>query len=337
MCVNGKSTDVIPRLKIDGVVLQERNCVTYLGDQFNEKGGNKDLVHERTKKGQSCIVNAMSLCSDVTMGVYTLQTLFLLYKSLFLQVVLHNAQAWTNIIKEEITSLQTIQLKYIKRIFHVPSSTPNSVTFLETGILPIEQEIDVRRLNFLHHILSLDHDDPVRSMYSQQLKYTFEKNWANNVRDVRESFGIECTDEEVSQMTNNKWGNIVKRKAKQYALTLLNTELSKVKIGNSVGQYNQLKRQEYISSLPPSHARKLFQVRTGVIDLRAIRKYWYNDPTCRLCKDGEEDVEHVVNKCCMITRTHIVDNVYSSNEEDMKEVARRCFEFSAKVEQPSPS
>ena len=141
----------------------------------------------------------------------------------------------------------------------------------------MEQEINKRQLNFLHHILTLNHQDPVQLMYTQQLKYKFEPNWANNVRDMRERYGILSTDIEISQMSKNVWKNLVKKKVKQYALEALNNELMELKIGSHIGQYNSINQQNYMNTLPPSLARTLFQVRAGVIDLKAVRKYWYDD------------------------------------------------------------
>ena len=75
------------------------------------------------------------MCSDVTMGIHGLETILMLYRGLFVQVILNNAQAWSNLTQTDLKALQTIQLKYIKRAFHAPSSTSNTLTYLETGIL----------------------------------------------------------------------------------------------------------------------------------------------------------------------------------------------------------
>ena len=338
MCVNGKTSDVTPRLKIDGLNLSVKEVLLYLGDQFNTHGNNKDLIEERRKKGLSCLVNSMSLCSDVTMGLYTMQTLLLLYKTLFLPVVLYNAQSWSNVTKQEMSTLQTIQLKFIKRIFHAPTSTSNPLTFLETGSLPIEQEIHTKQLTFLYHILMLQKDDPVKITYQQQLKYEVAPNWGNEVKTARHQYGIEETDEEILLLSKEKWKRLVKEKVTKFTLASLNQQITKQKNADNLSQYTELKHQKYMTNFRPTQTRTLFHVRTGIIDLKAVRKYKYKDLTCRLCAEEEEDIEHVVNKCCKITRTRIIEKIYtSSNEEDMKEVAMRCEEFATKVDKHHPS
>ena len=49
-------------------------------------------LKKEPKKGKACVVSSMA-----TMGIHAVETLLLLYWSLFLPVVLHNSQAWYKI------------------------------------------------------------------------------------------------------------------------------------------------------------------------------------------------------------------------------------------------
>ena len=174
LCINVKAHHVIPRLKIDDAAILTKENAAYLGDIFNTAGNNKDLIEDRIKKGKACIVNAMSLSDEITMGLYTIDTLFLLYGSVFMAIILFNAQAWSNLSDSNIHNLQVIQLKYLKRMLHAPSSTSNPLTFLETGTLPIMYEIHIKQLRFLHHNLTLKEDDPVSATYRLSLIHISE-------------------------------------------------------------------------------------------------------------------------------------------------------------------
>ena len=160
----------------------------------------------------------MSLCGEITMGVYTIDTLLLLYCSVFLAVLLYNSQAWSNLTTSNIHDLQVIQLKYLKRMLHAPSSTSNPLTFLETGTLPIENEIHMRQLNFLYHILTLEDGDPVKTTYRQQLNYPYEPNWGNAIVQLKLKYAISETDEEISQSSKEGWKRLVKARVKSFAL-----------------------------------------------------------------------------------------------------------------------
>ena len=274
------------------------------------------------------------MCSEVTMGNYSIQTLLLLYRSLFVPVVLYNSQAWSNLTKQNIMSLKTTQMKYLKRIFHTPPSTSNAITLLETGILPIEQEINKRQLNFLHHILSQEEDDPVKLVYREQLKFVGERNWANEVAGLRTMYEISEDDRQIPEYSKDKWKFIVKTKITSYALKRLNEDMSNQKHGSQLGERNQLKPLSYLEALKPHQARTVFQIRAGVLDVKALRKYWYDDSVCRLCQHEEENVNHVVNECIAIPRPNVIRNILQTEElSELEEIANRCIAFAAKVKE----
>ena len=329
--INLKKSDVIPRLFIDNKEVSTKKVVPYLGDHFNDKGTNTDLVEERVKKGKSCIISSMALCSDITMGIHAVETLLLLYQSLFLPVILYNAQSWSNLTKTDLLSLQRIQLKFIKRIFYAPSSTPNSLTYLETGILPISYEIHIKQLCFLHHILTLPTQDPVNHTYNQQLLYS-APNWANEVVSLRLTYEILETDAEIALLSKDAWKRLVKNKVKSKALEILQNEAENQKNVAHLLPYDDLVPQPYTSKLTPKYARKIFQIRTNTIDLRAVRKYMYGvNSSCRLCSKEPESVEHVVIHCTKIERNQCV-NIFTVEIDELKEVSKRCVMFDEKME-----
>ena len=80
------------------------------------------------------------------------------------------------------------------------------------------------QLNFLHHILNLEKDDPVFLAYSQQKVFMFEKNWYNEVSALRDEYNIQETEEQMRSMTRDKWKATVKGYIYKYALNELNEE-----------------------------------------------------------------------------------------------------------------
>ena len=328
--VNLKKTDVIPRLYIDNVEVPVKEAAPYLGDHFNNKGTNSNLVDERVKKAKSCIVSSMALCSDITMGIHALETLQLLYQSLFLQVTLYNAQAWSNMTKTDCSYLQRVQLKYLKRTLHAPSSTSNPLTYLETGTLPLGYEIHVKQLGYLHHILTLPEVDPVRLTYQQQLQYS-APNWANEILMLRAVYKIKETDEEIAGLQKESWKEKVKKIVRAKALSDLKEEARSQKCSERL-LYNELVAQKYISALTPKYARKIFHMRTNTIDMRAVRRYKYGEnSSCRLCGDESETVDHVINHCTQTGSSEYID-IFTTDVIELEEIARRCVEFDNKID-----
>ena len=120
--------------------------------------------------------------------------------------------------------------------------------FLEYGILPLEHEIQKRRMTYLHHILSLNDDDPVKLVYLEGLKLSHEPNWANNVKRLRVKYGIFFSDQEVSEMSISKWKGIVSSKVDELVFQeLLEKARSLSKISEL--EYDEFGSQRYLSTM----------------------------------------------------------------------------------------
>ena len=274
--------------------MAQANLIKVLGDLFNDKCNNKDLIDDRLRRANLCIVNSMSLCNELSLGIYSLQTLLVIYRAVFLSSVLFNAQAWSNIKKTEFERLQVVQLKYLKRTIKAPPSCPNAGTFLEFGILPIAYEIHVRQLNFLHHILNLESSDPVYMMLMELRKFSSEKNWANDIIELCEQYDISQDDEEICSMSKHAWKKFIKEKVRAVAFRTLVEESSSMKKTKHL-KYETFCCQSYLTSMSPSDAGILFRARLHSINCKANMPGASQDRSCRLCGKSVETQEHIVN------------------------------------------
>ena len=80
-------------------------------------------------------------------------------------------------------------------------------------------------------------------------------------------------------------------------------------------------------------ARTYFQLRTGTLDIKTERQYKYQDTRCRLCENGEEDIIHIVNKCCKMPHHSTVLDIHSTNIEDIQLITSSIILFINKVEE----
>ena len=278
--VNVKPTSPVPVLLVNGEEIKEKEKVTYLGDVINKRGNNTDLVEDRVKRGKEVIIRAMSIC-DKSMGSYSVEILMVLYRSLFLSVVLFNCQAWSKITTNNIHKLRTVQLKYLKRSMHTPTSTTDVICYRELGVLPIEYEIDIRRLTFLHHIVTLDEHDPVRVVYQQQSRFEYEENWHNDIKERLERYNIGESEEEIKDMKKEKWKRLVKGKVENYAVEQIIKECNEKKKTTLFTTYKEFNIEPYLVKMQPDLARTIFSIRAGVLDIKTFRMYKYNDTKCR--------------------------------------------------------
>ena len=187
MALNVDETPPNLAIEIDGSkFVITADVIVYLGDPFNEKGNNDDLIADRVKRGIKASICIESLIREATLGTYEISVWLLLYRALFLSTVLFNSQAWSCLRTKDIATLQVMQQNFLKRIVGVSSGTPNSFIFLELGVLPIEAEIHKRQLMYLHRILKLPPDDPVHKMFTNLMVFDLngEKNWWSSVKTL---------------------------------------------------------------------------------------------------------------------------------------------------------
>ena len=109
----------------------------YLGDHFHIKGDNQELCAERCSRAKGTIIELMAICREVVFGRKQIEVMLLLCRSVFLPRLLYNFEAWSNLSKNDIKSLQASQLSYLRCVMEVPTSTPVAALYLELGILPV--------------------------------------------------------------------------------------------------------------------------------------------------------------------------------------------------------
>ncbi len=327
MIANRKSHDTNPTLRIGCNTVQNAKLARFLGDIVNEKGNNVDLIIDREKKGKAAMINCLSLCSEVTMGLHFVTVSLLLHNSVFLASVLFNCQAWSNLTDANLKKLRTTQLRYLKRILRSPQSTSNAFVYLELGVLPIKYVINMRQMLFFHHIINLDDDDPVNKTYLSQLNLPYEKNWGNHMKSTLEFYNLDTFN--VMDMSKDKWRDIIKEAVYNKAFQSLKDEIgSKSKTKHL--SFNHVTPQPYLFHCSTKVGAILFRIRSKNIECKANRKTTSLDFTCRLCNAEDENQEHIVNcpaLCSIDDPVLDINPVYDDNMVVNDDVLRICDRF----------
>ena len=71
MLVNMKNGDETPELFINGERMDSVDLLKYLGDIFNSKGNNEDLIKDRVKRATACMVSIQGFMREINLGKYT--------------------------------------------------------------------------------------------------------------------------------------------------------------------------------------------------------------------------------------------------------------------------
>ena len=333
MLVNGKKSDVIPELFIEETKVKEVHAVVCLGDVFNSKGNNDDLVNDRIKRGTASMISIHGFMREVQRGIHTVSVFLLLHNAIFMAGLIFNAQAWSNLTDKNLERITTIQLKFLKKIMTAKQATSNSFVFLEMGILPVKYELHKRQLSFLHHIIHLSEDDPVRKVWKYQTSLPDHNNWWSGVKKLMSDYAINMTEQQIQETSKEAFKQRVKKAVKKVAFEDLKRE-SKSKEKTNKIEYSEFEPQKYMTGLYHNHSKIIFRCRSKTLNIKEHMQYKYKENMhCRWCGISEETLSHVVN--CGFdgdTLENVDEIVYGSNMQNMREVARRVEDFLERIE-----
>ena len=310
MVMNGKKTDIPPDLYIEESKVDSAAVIAYLGDLINNKGTNADLITDRHQRGVTAMIKIEALVRETGLGIHTVNVHLLLYQSLFLSCVLFNSQVWRNLSEKEINKLESLQRRCLRKIFNAPHSTSRSFVYLEFGAVPIRYIIQQNQLMFLHHIVHLKDDDPVKQMWENMKFLSRESNWWSSIRRILEEYEVGL--EEVKNSSRESFKALIKRKISDTALKELTKDCTE-KTKTSSLHYTALKPQDYLSHLYPKQARIIFQCRSKTLDIKVHRSYKFNDRVCRKCGIDEETIQHITN----CGRDEVVDTSFMTELGDI--------------------
>ena len=132
--VNRKECVSLP-LNSDKIYSVQR--ALYLGDLLNEKENYLGLFEDRADRAKTRVIELCALSKGINFGHRQVESLLILYKSVFVQRLIYNCEASSVLTINEINILRTSQLNCLRRMLEVPKGTPTA----ELGILPINFEI----------------------------------------------------------------------------------------------------------------------------------------------------------------------------------------------------
>ena len=312
LIVNLNRSEVPPSLTIDNNEITNVRSAKCLGDIFTSNGSNNELVADRVNKGKSIIITALSLCNDITLGHHSVRSAITVYNSVFLHGILFNSQAWSDITQTQMSELQTIQLKFLKRIVQAPSSTSNSFTYLELGILPVQYEFDKRQLSFLHHITHMDPNQPLSQIQHQQSLFTYEHNWTYHINHLLRKYNL--TDIDVKSMSKSQWKSQVHSALVTHAFHTLKAQCRSQSKSYSL-EYESFQTQRYLLTLPFKMASFVFRLRARNLICKDNHHKAFTNLICRMCNVEIENQEHIMN--CSSVFAHepkiYLDSIYCKN------------------------
>ena len=131
-------------------------------------------------------------------------------------------------------------------------------------------------------------------MYQEQKRSHFERNWANEIIELRDKYSLIQTEDQIRSMTKHQWKSIADEHINKFVHSSLYKQAAIKSKTKMILQSNTLQRQQYIQQLPPHVVRRAFEVRLGMLEIKENYKNKYKDNMlCRKCKEENETLKHI--------------------------------------------
>ena len=95
----------------------------------------------------------------VNFGFHYFSIALSLRQAMLINGILTNCEIWYGVTEKEILKLEEIDNIFFRKLFRVPASCPKEALYLETGSIPIGIIVKMRRVTYLHHILTRSKDE----------------------------------------------------------------------------------------------------------------------------------------------------------------------------------
>ena len=308
----GRKDEFCPTLLVHGTVMPSVSSDTYLGDIISGDGTNKLNIENRISKGVGKIAQIMCMLERVSLGKHYFKIAFLFRESIFLSSILTNSEIWYRVTEAELQELETLDRGLLKRIFSVPSSTPTSALYLESGCMTISTLIKARRIVFLQYLVKLPLKEMLSRFFHCQWLDSCNYDWTRQVKEDLADFGLTSDLAAIKDKSVFSWKTLVKKKARQFELERL-VEIKETKNKSKMKNlgYKQLKRQEYLDKLQPYESKEVFRFRVRMAQFSENYKGRGIADLCPLCKN-HSDTQELSFKCSRVLEKININEDYEN-------------------------
>ena len=312
----------------DEHVVEEVSDEKYLGDIISKDGKNSKNIKARVAKALGSIKQIMEILENICFGPYQFQVALVLRNALLLSSLMFNSEAWYNVTDSDITELEKVDEKLLRKVLECPESTPREMLYLELGCLPLRFILMSRRIMFLQTILQEDKSSLLHRFFKAQLNHPTKGDWCQSVKKNIEDLKLDLNFNQIEHMKKEDLQKIIKDACKISALEYLNKVKSKHSKVLHI-PHSTLDMQPY---LKPNHitimeAKFIFSVRTRMLDVKTNFKNKYNDLKCPNCME-EDSQSHLLSCDKIVSQSEIVteipkyENIFGTNLDEILKVTR---------------
>ena len=178
--------------------------VTYLGNIISNDGSNDKNIQDRWNKGMGIISSVISLLKHISLGKHYFKMGLLFRESNVINGILTCVEVLNGLTEQQVKKLQNVDEIYMRKLLSAHSKVAKEALFIETGKIPINIVIKMRRLMYWWHIVNKDNTSMLHNVYSAQKSFPVRGDWSNLLDKDKKDFDIDCDDNQLKLKYKSK-------------------------------------------------------------------------------------------------------------------------------------
>lgn len=150
-------------------LVAETESYTHVGVLFQQNTNYAEITRECSSKLRKTFFSVIN-CGIFENGINPI-TAKHLYETVVLPKALYGCQLWSDLSREDINNLEVVHRFCVKVIQRLPKYSRTDIALHCLGVLPIEAEIDKKKLLFLCQLCHLDSSNIVKRLFVKRLCY----------------------------------------------------------------------------------------------------------------------------------------------------------------------
>ena len=275
----------------------------YLGILFSKTNSfyitKKHIAEQGTRAMYSLLAKSRNMHLPVDLQIE-------LFTKLVKPILLYGCEIWGF---GNIDVIERVQLKYIKHVLNLKSSTPNYIVYVEVGVYPLKIDIYSRMISYWGKLNSIENFGSLANSvylvansfykYSNISSRSTYFKWINSIKEILCTSGYSgIWDSHV--FPNKKWlSSAIKQR---YTDPFLSDWYSKIDSNLNYRIFkHKFEFEEYLAILPRNLLYYFTSFRTRNHKLAIETGRWtrlqHNERKCNLCYDEIGDEFHYLLKC----------------------------------------
>ena len=320
----------------DNIELSHIDSEKYLGQILSSDSKNTRNIQKMKNKGIGIQNKIIQMLQTMPGGQFHFEMAVIYRNAYLISSILNSSEVWYGVTVTEYEQLESVDQMWVKNLFNCSSFVPIDLLYLEIGIWPIRFIIMKRRCLYLQQILQQEEKSLLFRFFIAQLKNPRHGDWASQVLSDLTQLEIHLDLEEIQNLSHDKYNTILTKQIEIAAFGWLMNKNSSRTSDNRKGKhlkYTNLKMAEYLcpsnSDISIDEKKWLFKCRVDDLDLKANRKWQYENISCSSChSNNDENQEHLLlcktllGKSQILTYIPSYSELYSDDLENQVYVAR---------------